>query len=94
VANAMYECEVKKPFQREGRKVFEWVERPVSSLGSGPIKGGIRCKHCHGAVRVHKQQVGHGPADHVEHLSHADSVNCLGGHYFCGTHRLSDDPVV
>lgn len=89
----MYECEVKTLFKKEGVKSWQWLVKPVSSLGSSPKSGGIRCKHCHGAVRVHKQQVAHGPNDHVEHLRHVDSVNCVGGHHFAGTHRMSDEPV-
>lgn len=94
MSGQMYECEVKKLFRWEGQNHWEWKVVPVSSIGSTPKAGGIRCKHCHGAVRVHRQQVKHGPADHVEHLRHQDSVNCQGGHHFAGTHRMSDDPIV
>jgi len=78
MTNKMYECEVKKLFMEQGKEVWKWVLRPVSSLGSGE-QPGIRCMHCNGAVRVHKQTAENGPADHVEHLSHEDSerVSCL-----------------
>lgn len=89
----MYECEVKKLFKLNGVNTWQWKAVPVTSLGGTPKDGGIRCRHCHGRVRVHKQGVAHGPADHVEHLRRADSESCLGGHYFMGTHRSSDDPV-
>jgi hypothetical protein len=89
----MYECEVKKLFMRSGAKIWQWAVVPVSSLGSTPQGGGIRCKHCYGRVRVHKQQVAHGPADHVEHLRRRDSENCKAGHHFNGMHRISDEPV-
>jgi hypothetical protein len=89
----MYECEVKRPFKRNGVKTMEWTEVSVSSLGSTPVQGGIRCRHCHGAVRVHKQRVPNGPADHVEHLMRQDSENCRGGVHFKGTHRRSENPV-
>lgn len=89
----MYECEVKKPFKLAGTNTWLWKTVAVASLGSTPQDGGIRCRHCHGRVRVHKQQVAHGPADHVEHLRRQDSENCLGGHHFKGAHRLSDEPV-
>jgi hypothetical protein len=49
--------------------------------------------HCQGEVRVHRQQVEHGPQDHVEHRSRKDSEGCKGGHYFQGMHRLSSRPV-
>ena len=90
--NKMYECEMKKLFMENGVKVWKWVVRPVSSLGSGG-QPGIRCMHCHGAVRVHKQAVEHGPSDHVEHLLHDDSERCLAGHHFQGVHQMSGNPV-
>jgi len=90
----MYQCEVKRPFKmKNGTKQLRWVVRDVAGLPSGSHPD-IRCMHCHGAVRVHRQQAEDGPADHVEHLSHQDSVGCQGGHFFAGTHRLSLNPVV
>ncbi len=89
----MYRCEEKKLFKVNGVKERRWVERDVSGLERGKNDGLIRCMHCRGAVRVHLQQVPEGPADHVEHLRREDSENCKGGHYFKGTHRLSQFPV-
>ena len=88
----MYSCEVKALFKNsDGSKYWKWVEKPVSMI---PGKAdGVRCMHCHGAVRVHKQQVEHGPGDHVEHKMKQDSENCRGGMYFKGTHKMSFDPV-
>ncbi len=88
----MNKCEAKRPFMRDGKKVREWTTVPVSNLESG---GGpdIRCMHCHGAVRVHRQQVEHGPVDHVEHRSRQDSRGCMGGIYFEGVHHMSQNPV-
>ena len=88
----MYECEVKRPFKPNGVLEWRWVKKTVSALVSGNYPD-YRCMHCQGAVRVHKQQVDHGPADHVEHRRREDSENCLGGSYFKGTHKLSDEPV-
>lgn len=88
----MTKCEQKKPFMRDGKKVWEWVEVPVSTLASGS-RADVRCMHCHGAVRVHKQHVDHGPVDHVEHRSRQDSENCMGGIYFKGAHQMSSHPV-
>jgi len=90
--NLMKTCEVKKQFSRDGTKEWKWVEASVSTLQSGRSQH-IRCLHCHGVVRVHKQHVDHGPADHVEHRSRQDSENCLGGVYFKGIHRLSSHAV-
>ena len=89
----MYEGAVKKLYQRDGRKSWQWKVVPVASIASTPEAGGIRCQHCRGHVRVHKRRVPHGPADHVEHLSTVDSTNCLGGHIFAGVHKISDHPV-
>lgn len=92
MSNLMTRCERKKLFLRDGVKVREWAEVAVSSLPSGE-QPDIRCLHCHGRVRVHRQKVEHGPADHVEHLAHQDSENCKGGHYFNGVHKMSLNPV-
>lgn len=84
----MKECEQKRPFMRDGKKVLEWAKTPVSALESGADRS-IRCLHCHGAVQVHKRKVPHGPEDHVEHRSRQDSERCRGGAYFKGTHMIS-----
>jgi len=88
----MLRCERKALFKIDDAKVWKWVEAEVASLPSGK-QAGIRCIHCHGRIRVHKQQVAHGPQDHAEHLSRQDSENCRGGHYFRGEHRMSLQPV-
>lgn len=89
----MTKCEKKKLFLRDGLKYEEWAPEKVSNLMSGAARGQIRCMHCHGAVRVHKQKVPHGPVDHVEHLSRQDSERCKGGIYFNGNHQMSSSPV-
>ena len=88
----MLECEQKKLFLVNGQRELRWMVVPVAQL-TGVSSKQIRCKHCHGAVRVHKQQVPNGPQDHVEHLSRQDSEHCRGGAYFQGTHRMSLQPV-
>lgn len=88
----MTKCEKKTLFKQGNEKVWKWKEVPVSSLTSGS-SGDIRCMHCHGSIRVHKQKVDFGPVDHVEHRSHIDSENCKGGIYFKGIHKVSLDPV-
>ena len=84
----MYSCEVERLLKRNGRRTCQWATVRVSSLGSAP-KDGIRCRHCHGRVRVHKQRVAHGPADHVEHYRRRDSENCCGGYLPRGTFETS-----
>ncbi len=88
----MYECEVKVPFVENGAKVMKWTVKPVSALGSGTQRG-IRCKHCRGEVRVHKQQVSDGPEDHVEHTSRDDAEHCPGSPLFKGVFRPSQNPI-
>lgn len=88
----MYDCETRLLFMEDGVKVPRWTSRGVSTVSKDAP---IRCKHCHGAVRIHRQQVDHGPADHVEHRERVDSENCLGGSYFPagGVHKMSSRPV-
>lgn len=88
----MTKCEQKRLFKLDGEKFWRWVEVDVSALQSGE-QISIRCTHCHGRVRVHKQNVEHGPKDHVEHRSKQDSESCRGGHYFKGEHKMSLAPV-
>lgn len=88
----MVECQQKKLRMVQGRKQLDWFDAQVKDipLESHPV---VRCKYCHGAVRVHRQHVAHGPVDHVEHLSRQDSEGCMGGFHFQGVHRLSSNPV-
>ena len=89
----MYECEVRALFKVNGQREYRWVVKPVTTLATSGAQPDIRCMHCHGRIRVHKQHVEHGPTDHVEHLAHDDSVHCRAGHHFDGEHRLSVNPV-
>ena len=88
----MLKCERKARFKENDEKVWKWVEAKVADLPSGE-QPDIRCIHCHGRVRVHKQHVDHGPQDHVEHMSRQDSENCRGGYHFKGEHKMSLNPV-
>jgi len=87
----MTQCEQKKQFMVNDKREWRWVKVPVSKV-IGPYEA-IRCVHCHGAVRLHKQKVDHGPKDHVEHRSRQDSEHCQGGIYFQGKQRLSSQSV-
>jgi len=77
----IYECEVKKPFLRNRVKTLEWVRTPVADALAAKASE-IRCKDCHGAVRMHKKHVSHCPAPHVEHKRKEDSEYCPSGFYF------------
>ncbi len=88
--NDMTKCDVKRLYKSNETKDMKWVQRPVAEVQEGER---VRCTHCHGKVRVHRQHVSHGPQDHVEHTSREDSENCRGGHHFKGTHKRSGHPI-
>lgn len=89
----MLRCEQRREYLINGKHEWRWKEVPVSEAEDAGANN-IRCVHCHGAVRIHRQQVSHGPQDHAEHLSRQDSTGCRAGVHFDGNHRLSAQPVV
>ena len=88
----MRRCDQKKLFKRNEVRTYEWTPVAVADIPEGAVAE-IRCLYCHGRVRIHRQQVAHGPADHVEHRVKRDSEGCKGGHYFLGVERMSESPV-
>lgn len=88
----MTRCDHMRRYKVGGEYEWRWKTVGVEEIVGVP-KPKIRCAHCHGAVRLHEQQVAHGPRSHVEHRSRQDSEGCRGGHYFLGTHRMSSVPV-
>ena len=95
----MYQCEQKKPHlildenkKPTGKRGLKWVAVDVSSL---PMVGTeIRCVHCHGAIKLHKQKRATGPVGHVEHRDREDSERCQGGIHFTGPdHQMSLNPI-
>ena len=96
MSERIYECEVKKLFRRGEQKVWEWKKMSVATaLADGATE--FRCKDCHGAVKMHRKHVPHGPAPHIEHRHRQDSEYCIAGMYFRQNpgreHRLSRMPV-
>jgi hypothetical protein len=90
----MSKCEERREFLRDGGgREKRWKEVPVSEALDA-AQGDIRCVHCHGAVRIHRQREPNGPQDHVEHRLRQDSEGCRGGIHFDGKHRLSSVPVL
>ena len=88
----MTTCEQKKQFMLKREREWLWIKIPVSLVGTS--YEAIRCMYCHGAVRIHRRSVDHGPEDHVKHLLHQDSENCQGDNiYVQGKRRLSLQPV-
>jgi hypothetical protein len=90
----MTRCDRRTLYIRNGEKVWDWKHVDVVELDGSVSSRDIRCAHCHGKVQMHKQQVEHGPQDHVRHHSRQDSEGCEAGHYFKGTHRMSSHPIV
>jgi hypothetical protein len=88
----MARCEQRRQYLVNGKREWRWKEVVISEA-IGALSKDIRCMHCHGAVRIHRQQVPHGPQDHVEHRSRKDSEGCKAGVHFKGEHRMSTTPV-
>ena len=88
----MLRCEQRREYLINNKHEWRWKEVPVGEA-TDASSNDIRCMHCHGAVRLHRQKVAHGPQDHVEHLSRQDSTGCRGGIHFDGNRRLSVQPV-
>ncbi len=89
----MLRCEQRREYLVNGKHEWRWKEVAVSEAADAASKD-VRCMHCHGPVRIHRQQVAHGPQDHVEHRSRQDSKGCKGGIHFDGEQRMSTAPVV
>lgn len=89
----MLRCEQRKEYKIKDGYEWRWKEVAVPEAVGAQSKD-IRCMHCHGAVRIHQQQVDHGPQDHVEHRLRQDSESCKGGVYFQGEHKISTQPVL
>jgi hypothetical protein len=94
----IYECEVKRLHVLDGKKQWRWVKKAVREAIS-EADAEVRCKDCHGAVKVHGKHVLHGPAPHVEHKSRQDSEYCPSGMYFRLARdgrqpKLSKNPVI
>ena len=95
----IYECEVKRRQRRKDGAGYEpfWKLKSVQDAVDDNDTE-FRCKDCHGAVKLHRRKVAHGPASHAEHLSRVDSEYCPAGMYFLKatdgrTARLSASPV-
>lgn len=90
----MFECQKRTLYQRNGERVWDWKTVNVADVDASVSSKDVRCAHCNGKVRVHRKKVEHGPQDHVEHYSRADSEGCPAGDYYLGKPRMSSNPVV
>ena len=73
-----------------------WKEIAATKVSRGTKSPAIRCKHCHGAIRVHKSlddKSRH--QDHFEHRIRNDSKGCIGGVYHDpkSEHIMSSNPI-
>ena len=95
----IYVCEAKRTFVAAVTKVRvrRWIVKPVADV-IGVSKVEVRCKDCHGEVRLHAKHVQHGPSPHIEHRNLLDLEYCPAGMYFRQAtdgrlSRLSSNPV-
>jgi hypothetical protein len=96
----IFECEIKRPFKRDGETHWEWkvvpVREAIAANGAG-ANAGAGCKHCHGRVKLLGKHVEKSPAPHAVHNSKQDSEYCIAGFYFKQhpgrTPRLSLQPI-
>lgn len=91
-SDLMMVCEQKRLYKTDGVKAWRWVDVSVAELSPDDGKE-LRCKHCHGEVKMPKQKAAQAPPAHIEHKRRADSENCEGGTHYLGFHRLSIHPV-
>ena len=77
----IYDCEVKRKRIIDGTRSTFWKVKSVrEALEDNDVE--LRCKDCHGDVKLLKRQVDHAPAPHVEHKLRQDSEYCPAGVYF------------
>lgn len=98
----IYECEIRilKKNLTTGQNFYDWKVVPVrDAIAAKVLKKDVRCKACHGSVKLLNQYGNVGNAPHAVHHSRQDSSYCPLGFYFRqALHgrqpRLSSMPVV
>jgi hypothetical protein len=83
----IYECEVKRLFKKgKFSKEWRWMLKDVpEAVSSADAK--LRCKDCHGALKLKSKPASDDSAPHVVHKSRLDSEYCPAGIHF----RLATD---
>jgi hypothetical protein len=81
----IYECEIrslkKNPVTKEN--YYDWKIVPARDAIEAKIsKEDVRCKGCHGRVKLLNQYGNVGNAPHAVHYSRQDSSYCTLGFYF------------
>lgn len=92
-------CEVKRRRLRSngpGYEPFWKVKTVVDAIDDGDTE--LRCKDCHGPLKLVKRHTAAGTVAHVEHKDRADAAYCSGTAQFTEatdgrTARLSAKPV-
>ena len=94
----IYKCEVAfRKLITKGEYERSWKTKSVAdAITEGDDL--VRCKDCHGKIRLHGRHVIHGPVPHAEHTLREDSEYCRAGHHFRQSndgraHRISNFPV-
>jgi predicted HNH restriction endonuclease len=81
----IYECEVRilKKDRATGEKYHDWKIVPVrDAIIDEVAKNDVRCKGCHGRVKLLNKYGDVGNAPHAVHHSRQDSSYCELGFYF------------
>jgi hypothetical protein len=81
----IYECEIRilKKHPTTGEKYHDWKVVPVrEAIESSVSREDVRCKSCHGRVKLLNQYGDIGNAPHAVHHSKQDSAYCEWGFYY------------
>lgn len=81
----IYECEIKvlKKHLATGAKYYDWKVVPLrAAIESNAAATDVRCKACHGRVKLLNRHGDAGSAPHAVHHSRQDSSYCEMGFYF------------
>lgn len=81
----IYECEMRilRKNLATGQNYYDWKVVPVrEAIESKPGQEDVRCKACHGRVKLLNQYGNVGNSPHAVHYSRQDSSYCTLGFYF------------
>ena len=81
----IYECELRilKKNLATGQNYYDWKAVPVrEAIESNSGQRDVRCRACHGRVKLLNQHGNTGNAPHAVHYSRQDSSYCELGFYF------------
>jgi hypothetical protein len=98
----MWDCQIQKWHvdkndpKNVSKRFLDWVVTPVSEVPLDTKNSSVRCRHCHGPVKVHRKKKPTGIEDHVEHKAGKNVEHCLGYYKFVAgsEHQMSSNPVI